>query len=379
MRRILILAAILLAGVSAAWAQDASDLKYYDVKECGFPLANQGFDDCVGYYGRMSASLEGQLRDYVWYLAKNNAGMAVRFRTNATTIGAKWTVINNFRMNHMAPTGICGLDLYGYDEGTWKYVGTAVPGNTNDNQKIFRSHIDGKMRDYVVFLPLYDGVSEIAIGVEEGAVIEQPTAIGNNLFGGKAEKPIVFFGHSGCQGGCASRPGMLHTNILSRKLKRECINLGFSGMGQMYTIMAREVAKIDAGAYVLDCLGNNYLQMTRDSSEVFIKTIADKHPDTPLFLLTSYAYASEWIGTDPESESPIKDQFWIDLCAKLNKEGYKNIKMIDLRGPHKKGHNPLEGSSAGPDGEGTVDGGHLTDLGFQRLADFLYPYFKKLK
>lgn len=354
-----------------------TELKFYDVKENAFPLANHGFDDAVGYYGRLSSSLEGKVRDMVWYLAQNNAGVAVRFRSNAKSIGVRWTVINEFRMNHMAPTGICGCDLYGYDRDEWKYVGTAIP-RGKETTATFKSNIDGQMRDYVIFLPLYDGVSDISIGVNSDAVIEIPSVDDGNLFLGKAQKPIVFFGHSGCQGGCASRPGMLYTNILSRMLKRECVNLGFSGLGQMYSIMAKEMVKIDASAYVLDCLGNNYLSMVRDSSEVFIRTILEARPSVPLYLMSGYANVSEWAGTDPESEGPKKERFWIELCDRLRAEGYKNLYYINMHGPRNNPDNLLDGSSAFGSTEGTVDGGHLTDLGFLQIAEFLYPFFKDL-
>lgn len=365
-----------LSGCLAATPQQ-TDMKFYDVRQYAFPLANHGFDDAVGHYGRLSSSLEGKVRDMVWYLAQNNAGVAVRFRSNARKIGVRWTLVNDFRMNHMAPTGICGCDLYGYDKTEWKYVGTAIP-RAKETTAVFKSSIDGAMREYVIFLPLYDGVSEISIGVDSEAVIEMPETGANNLFLGKAAKPMVFFGHSGCQGGCASRPGMLYTNILSRTLKRECINLGFSGLGQMYSIMAKEFVKIDAAAYVLDCLGNNYLDMVRDSSEVFVRTILNARPDTPLFLMSNYANVSEWAGVDTESEGPAKEQFWIELCDKLRREGYANVQYIDMHGPRNNPDNLLEGSSAFGSTEGTVDGGHLTDLGFQQIADFLYPIFRNL-
>ena len=88
---------------------------------------------------------------------------------------------------------------------------------------------------------------------------------------------------------------------------------GFSGLGQMYTIMAKEMNKIDAGAYILDCLGNNYLQMVRGSSEVFVKTLADAHRDTPVFLMSSYADVTYWAGSDEEGETDAKNQFFKDL------------------------------------------------------------------
>lgn len=375
MKRIsfLLLVLMLLMPARAA-AIKVDDFKYFDVKECGLPLVNHGFDDAVGYYGRLSASLEGQVRDMVWYLAQNNAGVAVRFRSNATAFAARWTLINDFKMNHMAPTGIGGCDLYGYENGEWRYVGTARPSG-KESKAIINSYVDGKMRDYVLFLPLYDGVSSLAIGVNEGAVVEKPEADGLNAFKGSAEKPLVFFGHSGLQGGCASRPGMVYTSILSRMLKRECINLGFSGLGQMYTIMAKEMNRIDADAYILDCLGNNYLQMVRDSSELFVRTILREHPTTPLIFMSSYADVTEWCGADPESEGPKKEAFVRNLCEKLRGEGYTNVHYLDMHGPREDASNTLIGSSAFGSTEGTVDGGHLTDYGFQQIAEFLYPLF----
>ena len=374
----LAVAAFLSAAYVCASGQTAQQLKYYDVKECGFPVVNQGFDDCTDYYGRLSVDMKDKVRESVWSLARNTAGVAVRFRSDARAIGVKWTLISAFRMNHMAASGICGCDLYGYDEGEWKYVGTARPGNGKENMARFRNMIDGKMREYVIFLPLYDGVTSLAIGVDEGATVEMPGEIGANPFGGKASKPIVFFGHSITQGGCASRPGMAATNILCRKLGREVINLGFSGNGQLYSVMAEELVKIDAGAYVLDCLANNYLDMTRDSTEKFVRTIVNARPQTPLYFVSMYPNVTPWVGDNTETEQEGKDAVFREMCATLKSEGYKTY-FIDLNGPGRNRRNPLEGSSAGADGEVTVDGGHLTDLGFLRLAEFLYPYFKKVK
>ena len=67
-----------------------------------------------------------------------------------------------------------------------------------------------EFREYKLFLPLYDGVTKLEIGIDSNASIKKATP--NTL------KPIVFYGTSITQGGCASRPGMAHTNIISRKL-----------------------------------------------------------------------------------------------------------------------------------------------------------------
>ena len=77
--------------------------------------------------------------------------------------------------------------------------------------------------DLKVYLPLYDGVKNIEIGIDSSSFIIVPD---RNL-----EKPIIFYGTSITQGGCASRPGMAHTNIINRKLDRDILNFGFSGNG----------------------------------------------------------------------------------------------------------------------------------------------------
>lgn len=400
-----------------AFAQKASELKYYDVRELGLPLVNQGFDDCVrtgsaakdanvktavdldvnmqkpadpatttqtprakvndGYYTRLSSRIEGKVRQAVWDLGQNSAGIALRFRTNSKAIGAKWTLLNNFRMNHMTPTGICGFDLYAFDGKQWRFAGTAQP-NGKESINVFRRNMDGQMRDYVMFFPLYDGVIDLALGVEEGAVIEQPTVLGSNPFGGKSEKPLVFYGTSITQGGCASRPGMVYTSILSRMLKRECINLGFSGNGRMDMILAEEMARIDAGAYIIDCLGNCTVKTVRDSTESFMKILWKAHPDVPIIMLSNYPYQYQWLDEYTRNDVNEEDALWKELYHKLRAEGLKNLQYIEIGGTH-SAIEPMEGAATGPDNDASVDGTHLTDLGFLRMAEYLYPYMKKIK
>lgn len=407
--------AFLALSGTVSFAQKASELKFYDVRELGLPLVNQGFKDCVregsalkdaqvkgaaeldanmqkpvdqtekevgkavndGYYTRLSAGIEGKVRSAVWDLGQCSAGIALRFRTNAKTIGARWTLLNNFRMNHMTPTGICGFDLYAFDGKEWRFAGTAQP-NGKESVNVFRRGMDGRMRDYVMFFPLYDGVIELALGVEEGAVIEQPTAIGDNPFGGEKVKPLVVYGTSITQGGCASRPGMVWTSILSRMLKRECVNLGFSGNGRMDLIMAQEMARIDAGAYLIDCLGNCTVKTVRDSTEQFIKTLALAHPDVPVIMMSNYPYQYQWLDAGTRQDVNEEDALWHQLYEKMRAEGLNNLQYLEIGGTH-SAEEPMEGAATGPDNEGSVDGTHLTDLGFLRMAEFMYPHLKDIK
>ena len=388
---ILSLAVVLTAAATNASAQKLDELKFYDVRELGLPLLNQGFKDCVrpdtaqvaqepvndGYYTRLAASAESKVRKPVWNLAQNSTGIAVRFRTDSKTIGLKWTLISNFRMNHMTAAGICGFDLYGWDGQKWRFVGLAQPSGKN-SATIMRKGMYGTMREYMMYFPLYDGVCKVEIGVDSTAVLEQPCKLGANLLGGQKDtKPLVFYGTSVTQGGCASRPGMVYTSILSRWLGRECINLGFSGNGRMDPELADEIARIDAGAYILDCLGNCSVQAVQDNTEYFIKTIAEAHPDVPVILLSNYPYMYDWVYYNPEAE-PAQYEPWNGWYQKFKDWGYDNVQFIEIAGTHNP-EDTMEGSATGPDNEAAVDGTHLTDLGFWRMAEFMLPYMKEIE
>ena len=134
---------------------------------------------------------------------------------------------------------------------------TTYPSKQANSRNVFIRRMEGKDTDYIMYLPLYDGIKTLSIGVDSGAVIKAP--INNVLLPSDQRKPIVVYGTSVTQGGCASRPGLVYTSVLGRKMNREFINLGFSGNGRMDKIMADKIATIDASAYVIDCLGNcNY-------------------------------------------------------------------------------------------------------------------------
>lgn len=347
-------------------AQKVADLKFTDVQQAAgrgeVVVTGQGFAPAPGsFFGRLPGRLDSHVRKEVWDLGKNSAGIAVRFRTNSKCIGARWTLLNNFNMAHMAGTGIRGLDLYSYTDGEWIYAGIAQP-NGKESANIFRRGMDGDYRDYILYLPLYDGVTELAIGIDSNAVLERPGV--QSLLPGVNGKPVVFYGTSITQGGCVSRPGMACPAIIGRELNKETINLGFSGNGRMDKIMADAIADMEASAIVVDCLPNCNYDIVRDSTEYFIKTIAAADPQRPVYMVSNYCYPYQYLDAAFREELLKEDALWRSLYLKMRKEGLKNIRFVDLSG----GGN-MKKAPAGPDHEGTVDGVHLTDLGSMRLAE----------
>ena len=373
--RMMFLAAALLLSANT-FAQKASELKYYDVRELGLPVLGKGFDDCIrendtisdGYFTRLPADLQNVARKSLWDLGQNSAGLAIRFRTNSKCIGAEWQPLNNFSMAHMTPTGIKGLDLYTLEDGEWRFVGAGQPYGKHP-KNVFIRRMDGQMREYIMYLPLYDGIINLSIGIDSNAVSEKPHVA--DLIPSKERLPIVFYGTSVTQGGCATRPGMAFPAIIERKLHRETINLGFSGNGRMDKCMGEKIAQIPAHMYVIDCLSNCTLQVVKDSTEHFIRAIAEANPDVPIILLSNYCYPYQYLDKQFQKDTEEENALWKEWARKFQKEGYKNVRYLDA---YAKGN--MKKSPLGPDHEGTVDGSHMTDLGFLRFADFLLKHIK---
>ncbi len=372
--KLLFVAAAILAS-AGAFAQKSSQLKYYDVRELGLPVLGKGFQDCVrendtisdGYFTRLPADLQGVVRKAVWDLGQNSAGLAVRFRTNSKCIGAAWKPLNNFGMSHMTPTGVRGLDLYSLTDGQWLFVGAGQP-NGKNSRNVFIRKMNGDMREYIMYLPLYDGVIDLAIGIDSTAVIEKPQVV--DLVPSARNLPIVFYGTSVTQGGCATRPGMAYPSIIGRELHRETINLGFSGNGRMDKCLGEKIAGIPASMFVIDCLANCTSQIVKDSTEHFIRAIVEANPDVPVLMVSNYCYPYQYLDAQFQKDTQEENAIWKEFAQKFRKEGY-NVRYIDA---YAKGN--MKKSPIGPDHEGTVDGVHMTDLGFQRFAKFLMKYIK---
>lgn len=239
-----------------------------------FPLLGKTSEDTETRYERLPESLKEVSRPPVWHLGKNTSGLALRFRSNSTQISAKWELLEDVNMNHMTDTGIKGVDLYAWNGEKWQFVNTGRP-KARENNQVIISNMTPDEREYMLYLPLYDGVTAISIGIDSLATIGQPLqAIPNR------EKPVICYGTSITQGGCATRAGMSYTNILGRKLNREVINLGFSGNGQLdYEIAELMSGRTDAGLFVLDFIPNVNLNQIKEKTAHFVELLCKNNPN----------------------------------------------------------------------------------------------------
>jgi lysophospholipase L1-like esterase len=313
--------------------------------------------DRLRYFDRFPAVAEGRVTTNVWNLSRDSAGMMVRFRTDATDIWANYTLRNERLAGaNMTAIGASGIDLYARDPaGKWRWVGVTRPAGKVVRQSIINDLAPG-MREYAAYLPLYNGVDEVAIGVPAGAKFERLAP--------RTEKPIVFYGTSITHGASASRPGMAHPAILGRRFDRPVVNLGFSGNGRMDAAVGELLVKIDAAVYVIDCLPNMNAAQVREKCIPLIKQLRAARPDTPIVLVEDRRFTNSWVRAKQTA-------FHDDNHAAL-RESYETLQKEGVKGLFYLGGDAL----LGDDSEGATDGSHPNDLGFLRQADLFEPVLR---
>lgn len=365
---LLLSAAVLLGTALSAHAQHDAESpawRYIDARD--LRIINKGWDNTLRPYTRIPAYLRDSVRPELWERTQTSAGIGVRFATDSRRIGIKYRLLWNTHMVHMADTGLKGVDLYTFGpDSTWWHVNTVRPYVKDSVEKIVESRfverLDGDMHEYMVYLPLYDGVEEMWIKVDSGATVTvgSPELI-------RPDRKIVAYGTSIMQGGCASRTGMASTSIMSRELNAEVVNVGISGQGQMDACMARAMAAIpDVDLYLIDPVPNCTEMQCDTLTYGFIRILADAHPHTPIVMVAGPIYPYARYDSKFGTYLPAKNDAFRRNWQRLRDDGYTNVYFVESDG--------LDGV----EDDGTVDGIHLTDLGFRHYADKLVPILRQL-
>lgn len=324
-------------------------IEWLDARE--LTVEGQGWSDTESSFDRLPSRAKSKVREKVWNLSHHSAGIVVRFKTDASEIYARWELtLPQLTRARMPATSASGLDLYVKHNDGWRWLACAGP-QKQETSATLVAGIKPAMREYKLYLPLYNGVSHLEIGVPAGATLE---AAPDRL----AEvKPIVFYGTSITQGGCASRPGMTHVAMLGRRFDRPVINLGFSGNGRMEPDVVRFMAEIDAAVFVIDCLPNIGHRYVTERAVPCVRILREFHPTTPIVLVEDRSYQDGFLLTAKAERNRLSRAALRAAYDELHEAGDKNLHYL-------KGDELL-----GPDNEATIDGSHPTDLGFVRQAD----------
>jgi hypothetical protein len=348
----LAIAILLFTGIKPAPADPVpvGTTRWFDVRQFG--VEGRGWDDTKNFYDRLPAKAEGLVRPPVWDLSHDSAGLCVRFVTDATTLRARWALIRSWLyLPNETAIANSGLDLYVKTENGWHWLAVGQPTAQTNEVTLVDKLLPGK-REYLLYLPLYNGVTSVELGIPTNAIIDNAPPWGPGV-----RKPIVFYGTSILQGLSASRPGMVHSAILSRKFNWPVINLGFSGNGKMEPELAGLLAELDPSVYVLDCLPNMNADEIKERVEPFVHKLRNAHPETPIVLVEDRTLQDSFLITGRMEYYHLKDRALLKAAYDhLRQSGVTNLYYIP--GDH----------LFGDDGEGSVDGSHPTDLGFTRQA-----------
>ena len=333
---------------------------WYDLRTLG--VEGKGWTDTPGFYHRLPARAQGVVGKYVWGLSRHSAGLRTRFVTDADRIAARWTVASKeMAMDPMPATGVSGLDLYVRHRGRWQWIGVGRPRRPLTNQATLAKGIPEGSHQYLLYLPLYNELRSLEIGIPPGAALVKAPP-----YPRERAKPIVFYGTSITQGGCASRPGMAHTAILSRRLDWPFINLGFMGTGTMDLEVGALMAELDASVYVVDCLPNMKAPLVAQRAEPFVTALRKARPDVPIVLVENIAYQAGAFLPPMREKHESRNRALRTAYERLAERGITKLHYIPGR------------TLLGNDGEATVDGTHPTDLGFHRFAAALEPVLRRV-
>ena len=317
-------------------------IKFYNCLSEPFKIYGVYYED--GKFRRLPEKVAETVSEGVLRLHANTAGGRIRFKTNSPYVAISVIEDEGHKWDHFAMTGYAGFDMYADNE----YVKTFRP--PNDMIDRYESVLDiptEGMHDITINMPLYSNVRELYIGVDENAVIEEAPGYIN-------EKPVVYYGSSITQGGCASRPGRCYQAIISRRFNLDYVNLGFSGSGKAEDEMIEYIKNLEMSLFVYDYDFNaptaEYLESTH---EKLFKAVRSTHPDLPIIILT----APKFIQDEKfiTRRNIIKRTYDNAIAA-----GDKNVYFID-------GKDLMEICG----NEGTVDGTHPTDYGFASMAKVL--------
>lgn len=334
--------------------------KWHNPKECDFnPIEGQYWQSNhrSNFYNRFPDSVKMQVREAVWNLSTNTAGESINFRSNSENIYIRYaTTSQNYGMPHMPSTGVSGVDLYATDnndEQIWLAARYAFADTCLFNYLgiKYREGNEEEGYQYRLFLPAYNGVKWLEIGVDEGCKFEfvEP----------RTANPIVAYGTSITQGACASRPGMIWTSIVSRRLGMPVYNIGFSGNGRLEDALIDLIGDIDASIYLIDCMPNLQHLPEQELTELIItqvKRLRERRPETPIILMDHLGY--------PHSKA-------IDKYRKLEENAFaaqkKAFDELIESGISDLYH--IDNKSLNMPNDATVEAVHPTDWGMSVYAD----------
>jgi hypothetical protein len=296
-------------------------------------------------YSRLPPDAENKVRKKVWNLSRHSAGIGIRFRTNSPSIRIKWELIFNGKFQHITPIATGGFDLYSFKGNQWQFVGIAKP-NDQHSEYTIADKLDSTYKEFLLNLPLYDGVEKLEIGIQNGFTIDKPDTLKFD------SKPIVIYGTSITQGASASRSGMTYAALLSRHFNKSIVNLGFSGNGLFEPEIGEYIMSCNPEIIILDCTPNSRPYTIRQNLPKLVEYIRKEGQSVPIMFIESIIREDSYFKTEKAISVRNQNEALLEVYDKLPYHNLYYLKADDL---------------IGTDHEGTIDGTHLNDVGHYRM------------
>jgi lysophospholipase L1-like esterase len=286
----------------------------------------------------------------------------VRLQTTSPELHVRYRLTRDrLALPHMPATGASGVDLYGHDGARWRWIQVTRPTTQEVTAALFQGMPAAPTpRPFLLYLPLYNGIDRLELGVPTGATVTPMAARA------AARKPILCYGTSILHGACASRPGMAWSAIVGRALDREIVNLGFSGNGRMEPAVGRFVAELDPAVFVIDCLPNMSAAQVAERTAPLVQQLRAQRAQTPILLVEDRTFGNAWFHGDRQQAHAERRLALQNAFAALRRDGVENLHLL------------AGGPLLGDDDEGTTDGSHPNDLGMFRQAQQLIAALRPL-
>ena len=285
------------------------------------------------------------------------AGLAVVFRTDASSITLRATGDFSYQANNTMRIASHGFDLYIRKDGEWLWAAACCPAPRNPQapMELIKDMAPG-MKECLLYLPIYSELTSLKIGVPEGARLEP------------MESPfrhrVAIFGSSFTQGISTSRAGMSYPDQFTRHTGIQMLPLGCSGNCKMQPYFADVLADVDADAFVFDAFSNPNAKMIEERLFPFIERLQAAHPGKPLIFQQTIRREKRNFDTKVEANEAAK-QHLADSLMKIAVRRYKDVYYI-----RPNASSPLQESS--------VDGIHPDDYGYYLWSRSIEQPLKKI-
>lgn len=288
-------------------------------------------------------------------LAKNLQGGRVCFRTNSRKFEIRYGFEKMTVDAGMSIFSCQSLHILAGNRENPRFLGVATPGSYEkiESSKLIDKKSD-ELEDIMIYLPRNESITHLEILIEDDAVIEAPTPYEG--------KPILYYGSSITEGGCACNPFNAYNAVISNHLNRDYFNFGFSGNAKGEICLAEYFATFDICLFVYDYDHNAPdAEHLRKTHEPFFKRFRELKPEVPvLFMTMPREIYDDW---NKERREVIKQTY-----DNAIKSGDKNVYFIDGE--------TFFGSEDRY--RCTLDGVHPNDLGFDRMARVIEPVIKDI-